>query len=224
MRKALQYIADQRAVLAGHVFLVKLGAGLPLDSVVPFIPAVSFFVLAFQDIMRMTGERASDPRLRDLLRRHCEEEVGHERWFFHDVRRLSGALPDLVTVFGKEHAPTRHATYALTSQVLEAENDIERLCLIFALEAAAEVCFGRAQAYFEQAGVAHDLVYFAGAHREAEQAHSAFDEEMQAIVAGITLDDVAYAGACRAVDRTFHAMRALLNGLAVIVAGTQPSP
>jgi len=225
MRNAIGYITSKQAALGEHPFLQILAANPPLAQGVLFVPQVSFFVLAFQDLMRMTGERANSPRLRDLLRRHCEEEIGHEKWFFRDAGRLAGGAPDLAALFGVAHAPTREATYALAAEVLGARDDVERLCLIFTLEAASEVCFGGAQAYFARAGVANDLVYFAGIHREIEASHSLFDQEMQAIVTSLQLAPDELTRASRAVDRIYAALGWMLDGLASTLArGGAPGP
>jgi hypothetical protein len=218
MRRALQHIEVRQAELGAHPFFRRLAEDLPLAQVVLFVPQVSFFVLAFQDLMKMTGERASDPRLRDLLRRHCEEEIGHEKWFLRDVVRLAGAVPELPVLFGAQHAPTRLATYALAAEALGARDDVERLCLIFTLEAAGDLCFGAAQAYFERAGVVDGLVYFAGVHREIEASHSVFEAGVQAVVEGLELDAEGRARACAAVDRMFDAFRGMLDGLASTLA------
>jgi hypothetical protein len=218
MREALEHLEARRTELSGHPLLRQFEANPPLEQVAPFVPLMSFFVLAFQDLMRMTGERASDPRLRDLLRRHCEEEVGHERWFFADLVRLGGAPPDLAALFGPAHAPTREATYALAAEVLGARDDVERLCLIFALEAASDVGFAAFKSYFTNAGVVGDLVYFAGIHREIEEAHSLFDDKINAIVLGIVLDPEGRARARGAIDRIFAAVRLMVDGLATAIA------
>jgi hypothetical protein len=217
MRRALSHIAQKRSELADHRFMRQLATTPPIAQVVPFVPQVSFFVLAFQDLMRITGERADDPRLRDLLRHHCEEEVGHDGWFLQDLVRLADAPPSLAILFGPQHAATRRATWALMGEVLSAEDDVARLCLIFTLEAAADVCFGEAQAYFERTGLVKDLVYFAGPHRESEAAHSLFEGEMQAIIKSIELDEQAFGRARGGIDRNFDALRVMLDGLAELL-------
>lgn len=218
MQRVRQYIAHKQADFRNHSFIHRLEATPPLSRVVPFVPQVSFFIMAFQDLTKMIAERASDPRLRDLLRRHCEEEVGHERWFLRDVVRLAGAEPGLTTVFGPQHAPTRQATYALAAEVLGARDDVERLCLLLTMESTSEVSFGAAEAYFKRVGAADGLLFFAGRHLEAEQDHTVFEEEMAKFVATIELDPASYARVCGMVDRAYVAFNVMLDGLARVLA------
>ena len=201
-----------------HPFIRQLGADLPLKQVVPFVQQVSFFVMAFQDMTRMMGEQASNPQLQELLRQHCEEESGHEKWFLRDISRLGGVHPDLTVLFSPAHAPTRQATYALVAEALGTRDDVERLCLILTMEATSEVCFGEAQAYFHRAGVANDLLFFAGPHLEAEEHHAIFEEKMQTLLDSIELEPDAFERACGVVDRAYDAFGVMLDGLERLIS------
>lgn len=223
MWRVQQYIAEKKVMFTQHQFVLQLRADLPLAQVVSFVPRASFFILAFQDIVRLLGERASDPRLSDMLRQHCEEEMGHDRWFLLDLARLVGAPPDLATLFGAQHAATRRAAYALWSEAMSARDDVERLCLLLTLEATSEVCSGEAQAYFKRLGVEQGLVYFSGAHTESEMDHSIFEQGMQAHIKQIELDEPAYARTRELVDRGFDAFRVMLDGLAVAISDAAAS-
>lgn len=218
MQRVHQHIAARRAEFGAHPFLRTLATTPPLSRVVPFVPHVTFFILAFQDVMRTIADQASDPLLRDLLRRHSEEEVGHDRWFLHDVARLAGAVPDSTTLFGPQHALVRKAAYALVAEALGARDDVERLCLLLTMESTGEVSFGTVEAYLQRVGAAEGLLFFAGHHLQAEKDHSVFEEEMAKIIATIELDEEAYARACGVVDRGYAAFDVLLAGLASALA------
>jgi Iron-containing redox enzyme len=213
MRRAQEYIARKQAEFRRHPFIGQLGADLPLKQVVPFVPQVAFFVMAFQDLMKMMGERATDPRLQSLLLQHCEEEKGHDGWFLRDLTRLGCGHPDVAVLFSAPHALTRRATYALVAEALGARDDVERLCLLLTMEATSEVCFGEAHAYFQRAGVADNLVFFAGPHLEAEENHAVFAGPMALILGSIELDPEAFERACGVVDRTYAAFDVMLDGL-----------
>jgi hypothetical protein len=218
MRRAQKYIASKQAEFRLHPFIRQLGADLPLKDVVPFVPQVSFFVMAFQDLTRMTGERASDPQLQGLLRQHCEEESGHDKWFLRDMSRLGGVHPDVAVLFSPPHAATRRATYALVAEALGARDDVERICLILTMEATSEICFGEAHAYFKRAGVADDLLFFAGPHLQAEEGHAVFEEKMQIILDSIELEPDAFERVRGVVDRTYDAFGVMLDGLASLLS------
>jgi hypothetical protein len=166
----------------------------------------------------MIGDRADDPWLRDVVRRHCEEEVGHDRWFLRDVVKLVGAEPSVAALFGPQHAPTRRGTYALAAEAHEARDDVERLVLLLAMESTGEVLFGTVEAYFMRVGVADSLVFFAGAHLQAEKDHSVFREDMARLVASIELGPDALARAMGVVDRTYSAFEVIADGLAGAIA------
>src|SRR5262249_42022884 len=120
MHRVQQYIERGRAQLLEHPFHRTLAANAPLTRVTHFVPQVAFFIFAFQDMMATAGEQASDPRVRDLLRRHCAEELGHEQWYLKDAAVLTGGIPELTIVFSAQHARTRRAAYALMTELLSA--------------------------------------------------------------------------------------------------------
>jgi hypothetical protein len=214
MQRVRQHIVTRAAEFGVHPFMRTLAATPPLSRVVPFVPLASFFILGFQDLVRMMGERASDPRLRELLRQHCEEEAGHDQWFLSDVVRLAGAQPGIATLFGPQHARMREATYALAAEALGARDDVERLCLLLAMEGIGEVTFGALEPYFTRVGAADGLLFFAGRHVQAEKEHTVFEDEMAKSFAAIALDSEAYARACGVVDRTHAAFNMMLDRLA----------
>lgn len=223
MDRVRRYIEAKQAEFSKHLFFRHLSEDLPVARVAGFVPQVTFFIFAFQDIVQMIAGGASDPRLRGLLRRHGEEEVGHDRWFLRDLHKLAGGPPTVEAIFGPDHAPTRRATYAMAAEALTASSDVERLCLILAMEATAEVSFGAAQAYFQRMGAADGLLFFAGPHLASEEQHSLFEDEGQEILGRTAVDDIAYERIRSLVDRVFAAFGTMLDGLAVTIGSTRES-
>jgi hypothetical protein len=214
MRQVRQHIARRQAELAKHAFVRTLDSTPPLSRGVRFVPLGAFFVLAFQDLVEMIRDRAGDPWLRDLVRRHCEEEVGHDRWFLRDLVRLVGAEPGVAALFGPQHASTRRGTYALAAEAHGARDDVERLCLLLAMESTGEVLFDAVETYFQKVGAADGLVFFAGRHLQAEKDHAVLQEDMARLVATIELGPDALARATALVDRTYAAFEVIVDGLA----------
>lgn len=213
MKNAQRHLTAVQTELRNHVFFTRLAANPPLSAAAPFTAQGAFFVLGFRDLVQIIEERMSDPDLQDLLRRHRQEEVNHDDWFLRDITRLLGAPPTLEALFGLAHTPTRRGTYGLIAEALGARDDVERLCLLLSLEAYGEVCFGAIEAYFQRCGVAKELVFFAGQHVEAEQDHSIFEAQMQAILGGIELDPAALTRAEGAIDRSYRWFRLIADGL-----------
>jgi hypothetical protein len=223
MHRARRHIELKQVELAHHPFLQQLARALPIEQVGRFVPQVAFFVMAFQDLNRIIAQQASAPRLRALLQRHSEEEVGHDGWFLRDLQLIAGGPPSIEVLFGEQHLPTRLATYSLVSEALRAAGDVERLCFMLTLEATSDVCFGAAQTYFQGTGMADRLTFFAGPHLQAEKEHSVWDDEMQAILMSLQLDDALLESARGVIDRTYAAMNMMLDGLARTIEPATPA-
>jgi hypothetical protein len=170
---------------------------------------LTFFVMAFQDVLRLTARQVRDPRLTGIARTHHAEDAGHEQWFLNDLRHL-GVDVTVGYIFSSRHEISRDVGYALVSEVLQAQGDAERLAVVFALEAIGHLFFEPAIRLFEQRQT-RGLQYFARRHQQVEADHEMFEDDTEATLAAVTLTDAALARALGAVDRVF-ALLARLGG------------
>jgi hypothetical protein len=188
------------------------------------VPAATFFVFAFQDMLRLNYERVQDPEIKKIARQHRMEDAGHELWFISDMRKL-GVERDIVWLFSKHHRATRDASLELIGEVLHADDDYQRIAIPLVLEAGGHVYFSRIFHFFERCGVDSDLEYFAEAHWRVEQAHEVFDVEQ-----GQTLERMVLSGAVRkrAIDmaaRMFASMTRMVDDIhAQIEASRRGAP
>lgn len=214
-------IGARCAGLAEHPFIRQLAADLPLSQTVAFVGQIASFVLAFQDLMKILGERAGESPVGDLLRRHCAEEVGHELWYLADVELLTGSLPDVKTLFSAAHAPTRRTVYALATEVMTARDDLERFGLVLMLEELSAICLTAVGAYLTRMGAGAGLMYFGGPHVEAERNHAVRGTDLAASMRALGM---APSGceerAAAVVERAHRAFTGMLDGLASTIATT----
>lgn len=192
----------RRSRLAQHPFLQGLEASSTLDEAHAFLPQLHFFVLSFQDVLRLTYESMSDAGLREIARRHHEEDAGHDKWYTHDMAQL-GCERDLSWVFGPEHQLTRDISYRFIAELLRASDDRVRLALPLVLEACGSVFFFRMIDLLARAGVQRPLLYFAHNHQQVEAEHDVFMEEGTRALNQISFEPEVYEEALGLVHRSF---------------------
>jgi hypothetical protein len=233
MKQLEVYVAKRQAEFRNHAFFGEDRIGLGLREGISFAPDLTFWVMAFQDILRLNASLTRDPKIRRIVRHHRAEDAGHDRWFLDDLASMQVPAPDVRWLFGERHAPTRDAAYALMAEVHRATDDRLRLVLVKTLESAGHVFFGRVAAAVERAGMSKALKYFSFSHLEVEKNHQVFEEEIARTVLAIRLEPRARAEAKRLVDRCYAAFDSMFDAicetkarqlgvLAALAAGQQP--
>src|SRR5688572_16879750 len=213
MKLVEAHVAKRQAEFRKHTFFSddRLGAGL--SGVSSFAPDLTFWVMAFQDVLRLNATLTRDPTIRKIVRHHRAEDAGHERWFLDDLTAMQLPAPDVRWLFGERHRPTRDAAYSLMSEVYRASDDRLRLVLVTTLESAGHVFFGRVAEVVERAGWTKMLKYFSFSHLEVEKNHQVFEEEIARTVAGIRLEPKLRAEAKQLVDRCYAAFGVMFDAL-----------
>jgi hypothetical protein len=188
-----------------------MGSGL--WGALSFAPDLTFWVMAFQDILRLNASLTRDPQMRKIVRHHRAEDAGHERWFLDDLAAMQISAPDVRWLFGDRHSPTRDAAYALVSEVYRTTDDRLRLVLVKTLESAGHVFFGRVAAFVERVGLTKVLKYFSFSHLEVEKNHQVFEDEISRIVSGMRLEPKVRTEAKRLVDRCYVAFGTMFDAM-----------
>jgi hypothetical protein len=211
MKTVQAYIADKQRRFARHPFFIRLERDAPLREVTAVVSNLSFWVMAFQDVLRLNESRVEQPALKKLARHHRAEDAGHDKWFLGDLLKIDGRTPDLRSLFSPQHAATRDTTYALMSEVYRASSDVERITLLLTLESTGHIFFEAIASYFERASVTQALRYFSRHHIDVEKSHEVFEDEMHSFLDTIELSEEAQRSAMAMVDRAYVAFHAMFD-------------
>lgn len=192
-------------------FRLLEGAGTAGD-VATLVSGATFFVFAFQDMLRLNHERVQDTALRKIAQQHRREDAGHEIWFLNDMRKL-GVQRDIAWLFSNAHRATRDASLQLIAEVLRTDDDRQRIVIPLVLEAGGGVFFSRVFRFFDRCGIKEDLEYFAESHWQVEKGHEMFEEAQAESVRSIVLDDVTRQLSIEMTHRMFAALTLMVDDI-----------
>jgi hypothetical protein len=202
-------MADVRAVVDEHVrafskapLFLALNQSSDIEDLRAIAPHGYFFVFGFQDALRITHDRITDPTIREIARSLKGDDAGHDDWFLSDMAQF-GTTRDVRWIFGEEHHLVRDVVYGLISQVLNATTDVNRLVVPLVFEAAAAVVFDSMIGVTRRSKFEH-LKYFAPMHEDAEKSHDAFKESSQQKLDEIVFSQADYDEVTRIVARCFE--------------------
>lgn len=223
MEMVLAYMEEQSGRLSDHPFFARMYNDDPLPTVLGALSVTAFYVMAFQDILRINASRVSEPGLRKIARHHLGEDSGHDKWFLHDLRIIRGSLINLEEVFEEDHRATREMTYALLTETMTERPDIERIALIQTLEAAGHAFFPQIVAYLARNSAGAEFKYFSQSHLDVEKSHEIVEQRMQRALASIELSAEARQRCFSLVDRCFDAFVAMFDAVEIGAARETPA-
>jgi hypothetical protein len=207
--------------LAAHPFFARLRTEATLADIRRVAPRVAFFVMAFQDVLRLVTEKTTDPVLRHLARAHQLEDAGHDHWYLRDLEALE-LTTDLATLFSRDARAIRDVSYHQVAEAIRAESDLARFAVVLCLEAAGVSFFASMVDGLDRLGRSDGLLYFSKKHQAVEANHEIFEDEKQKSIDAIRVPTAAGAEVVRAVTRTFETMRNLADHLEVLVSPRLP--
>jgi len=216
MKTVRNYVERKQTEFRKHTFFTFFKEPfvdmLP-EKLVDFAPKMTFWIMCFQDVLRLNAVHITHPVFYQVARIHQVEDAGHEKWFLNDLNRLGCGVPNLQTLYSQESAPVRYASYALVSEVFRANNDFERIALLLSLESSAQVFFEHIATFSESIGYSNFLEYFSNHHLNAEQSHESFNQEIEAQIDNIQLTPEQQQGVFESIDRVFLSFTAMFNEL-----------
>jgi len=216
MKRIQAYTEQRGASLSKHAFLTTLQPRSDdAKQLLWFAPHLAFWVMSFQDLIRINAECIHDEALAEIASAHSREDVGHDIWYLRDIKRLGYSL-DLPWVYSDVCRAVRDAAYTIMAAALHADSDYSRLALLLAIEGAAHAGLGRVHTVLEEAGHAAAFEYFGDNHIQAEQDHELFASEGQSKLLAVEIPADAFTGAQATVDSVFDAFNSLLDGLVEI--------
>ncbi|MCE9670795.1 hypothetical protein LY474_23595 [Myxococcus stipitatus] len=215
MKAVLQHIAVCEERFASHPFFSDLRQDRPLEQVMAFAPRLAFWVMTFQDVLRLNAHFVQDAHLKALATRHHAEEGGHDQWFEDDIAALTGGSLSIGTMYGKAHAKTRDAAYAIISEVHRPLDDRLRIVLLWALESTSHVFFSRTAILTAARGADERLKYFSDHHMRAEAQHAMFEQQLAEELEAMELGPDLRAEALAVVERIYAAFDTMFDGLRI---------
>jgi hypothetical protein len=223
MKTVNHHIEMRKKAFADHEFFTRLQRDEPLVRVLPFARELTFWVMGFQDALRINTALITDVALKRIARHHLSEDSGHDRWFLEDLLLIDGTVPDTDELFGRPHQTTREMTYSLLAESYRARVDIERIVLLMTYESSGQVFFPKIVEYFKRSGVESALKYFAQTHLDVEKNHEIVEQQMQDTLNAIELPELTRERCIRAVDRCYDAFSRLFDHLEKTIEEATPA-
>lgn len=213
MKLARQHIQQRQEQFAESRFFRRLSSKTTAAGALAFVPGMTFFVMTFQDILRLNESRVQDLTLRAIVHHHRREDSGHDLWFLQDLAAIDGGLPDVRTLFSPTDTVTRDVAFGLMSEVFRATDDRVRITIPLVLEATGHVFFNHVVAYLDRISYEVPLKYFARGHLDVELSHELFEREMNAVLESLVMTDKERAPVLGMIDRSFDLMTSMLDAL-----------
>ncbi|MDH5693306.1 MAG: hypothetical protein OEZ47_09410 [Gammaproteobacteria bacterium] len=179
MEGILKLIEQSSIELSNNQLCIWLSSGRRDEDYLGFIPAMSFFVLGFKDmVIEMSSPDVSSP-LQEELNVHCQEDSEHWKWFLGDLRRLryfpvengEFSVSALEVIWNEESYATRDLVYTAMYYIKMHQEPIYRLVLIELLEAAFAVFIAAMKKGALDDFHYRELMYFGKNHVEKELSH-----------------------------------------------------
>ena len=173
---------------------------------------LTFYVLAFQDIIRLAANHVYNPMLSDLLKSHYQTCKDYEQGYLDDLDTLS-ETPTVSFLFSSSQQLVRDVAYNLIAGILRTETDMQRTALVLSLEAAGEIFFQGFIAAFEQQNQHHSLKYFNRQHPALILSQSLTEQVWQNKLAAIPVSLTELELCEKTIDQVFAQMNTLANHL-----------
>src|SRR5882724_3645277 len=178
MLHVINRIAEKRLQFGEHQFFDRLMSDASLQEVLPFAKHITFWVMTFQDILRINQLLAVTREVKRITHHHMAEDAGHQFWFLDDLHTIEASWPNVKWLFGSEHEQTRTSSFRLMSEVFRITKEHNRIVLLLVLEALGQEFFTRISDFLEKNGIFHSLRYFGRTHLTVEKQHEMFEIKM----------------------------------------------
>jgi len=211
MKTIKEYIASRQQLVTQHPILLNIQHEGTLQQALQGLPNLAFWMLGFQDMLRISILRIQAAEERNLAHCYFLEMNNSVRWFIHDLTRLGGPFPSLLEVFSEENKDTRCATYGLLSEVFATGSDHERLVLVMAATAIARAFQSSMAALTAREGVLVPLRYFSRRDQPISPSQEAVIAQGALILESLTLSDLERAVGRHLVNRVYDTFDVLLR-------------
>ncbi len=214
MKTIQDYIKIKQEEFSHCPLIHHIRKRLPLQQTIGFAPYGAFWVMTFQDILRLNEILTKDPMLREFAHQHRQEDSGHEQWFLEDLEVMFDT--EKLTIgwlYGPECSVIRDGSYALMAELLKAESDQLRTVLLLALESTSQIFSKEITSYIYDMGYGEKLKYFSKTHFDAESEHAMYEEEGQRQLHAIKLTPQEREKAVALVDHIYAIFYTMTDAL-----------
>lgn len=171
----MAHIHTHKNYLAKNDFCTWMQNQNKAENILAFAPAMSFFVLGFQDILSLLYKEQPKNELEKMLNVHCLEDSQHWKWFLNDLKALnylSGSTYEYIyKLWNEDNKVPRMSTYYFAYLAQKLKDARFALVFVECLEAAFAVFIQNLKPGLEQTGVFSRLHYFGHRHEEGEASH-----------------------------------------------------
>lgn len=211
MKTVETYIESKQIDFEKHVFFDLLKQMSTLKEIGSFVPELTFWVMTFQDILRINEQRIRDPLLKKIARQHRSEDAGHDKWFLYDVHYMGIEGSDhLAWLYNKKTQAIRDASYAIMSESFNLDDDVLKIVLLLVLESSAHAFFTATVDQLKKIGEDHNLKYFSSHHFDVEMLHTMFEFNQE-------LSESTRVKATAMIDRCYVAFYQMFDALTLSV-------
>ncbi|MCC5669072.1 hypothetical protein LC653_35745 [Nostoc sp. CHAB 5784] len=218
MKTVDNYIIQKQIQLARHPLFNQITRENSLESIKLLAQYLSFWVMSFQDVIRINEMQITDSEIRKVAHHHLVEDMGHEQWFLSDLQEMKVEEPNLKLLYSRDYIFTRDATYAIMSEVFRASSDIERIALIMSLESTGHIFFEYTARLVKQVSYSSHLKYFSIHHLDVENNHEIFEQKMQDFLNRIHISEDEEKRICDIVDRVYQAFTIMFDGFKLLLS------
>lgn len=215
-------LEEKQQEFAGHEFFSLTDKITDISQVQSYIAKLMFWPFVFQDVLQLNERYVTDSFLREIANHHRLEDKGHEQWFLQDMAYLCGRHSmsfhenyHVGVLFSSDSRIVRECCYRLVSEVFVAEEDIQRIILVLALESTGHIFFEKNAKLILRLGYDTALKYFSSFHLDVEKAHEMFDESVEDKLMKIELTDQQRRYALQMIDRVYSVFFTLFDELAL---------
>jgi hypothetical protein len=213
MQTIQNYLTNKQLQFTQHQFFQQLTDETTLEQFAAVASRLSFWVMSFQDLLRLNEERINHDEIRSIVRKHRLEQSGHEHWFVSDVNDMECKILTLQSIYSRNYAATRDATYALMSEVFQARNDYERIVLLLTLESTSNIFLRFTVDFVEALSYSSSLRYFSKYNLEFERNYTIFAEKLTEHFVEVQLTQDEEAHILKMIDRIYTAFNLMFDGL-----------
>ena len=212
MLKIQTYLTEKQQIFKQHPFFQKLEKQNSFHDGASFTPRLTFWVMAFQDVLRLIPPRVQSKELRRIATHHKIEDSGHDKWFLQDMSFLfKDKKYDIAWLFNKENEHVRDFVYKVISEVLTLSKDHLRIILILVLESTGHIFFEKISNFAKLKGYDEHLKYFSSYHLEVELNHAVFEDELEKKLFSVELSLPDRSEAIELIARVYDGFNAIFD-------------